>query len=100
MPGVVMCAPMRYTPSMPSVNSTRLRRSETANRFFSAFSMASLPAGTPCRRPRSLPGQDLRRAAGGGDLVGRLAAELVRLHGQLLADIAAGQHLDRLVAVH
>ena len=33
-PGTVMWCPTRYTASMPSVNSTRLRRSETVKMFF------------------------------------------------------------------
>src|SRR4029453_8193439 len=35
-------------------------------------------------------------AARGGDLLGRLAAELVRAHRELLTDVAARQHLDLL----
>src|SRR6266511_4900898 len=38
--------------------------------------------------------QDLGGAAGGGDLLSRLAAELVRAHRQLLRDVAATQNLD------
>ncbi len=44
----------------------------------------------------SLP--HFRRAAGRRDLLRRLAAELVRAHRQLLRDVAARQHLDRLPA--
>src|SRR5688572_24176045 len=83
---------MRYTPSSASVNSTRLRRSLTANRFFSAFSIV-FPARTEAR---PLPFQDLRAAPRGGNLLRRLAAELVRTHRQLLRDVAPGQHLDGL----
>ena len=36
-PGTVMWWPSRYTPSMPSVNSTRFRRSETVKMFFRLF---------------------------------------------------------------
>ena len=39
--------------------------------------------------------QYFRFPAGGGNLLGRLAAELVRPHGQRLRDIATRQHLDR-----
>ena len=42
--------------------------------------------------------QHFRRAAGRRDLFRRLAAELVRAHGQLLRDVAAREHLERLPA--
>src|SRR5688572_13104698 len=53
----------------------------------------------PCRSRRSFSEggrlrQYLCRAAGGGDLLGCLAAELVRADGQLLRDVAAGEDLD------
>src|SRR5436305_1892120 len=79
---------MRYTPSRPSVKSTRLRRSETVKRFF-RLSMAS-PDGK-----HSSSRDCLCRAARGQDLLRRFSAELVRAHGQRLADLAARQHLDR-----
>ena len=40
-PGVGMWWPTRYTPSSPSVNSTRLRSSETAKMFLRLFSMTA-----------------------------------------------------------
>jgi hypothetical protein len=39
-PGVGTTPPTRYTPSNPSVKSTRLRRSVTAKRFLSGLSIA------------------------------------------------------------
>src|SRR5687768_4026678 len=82
-PGMGMVLPARYTPSIASVNSTRLRRSVIWNRFLSALSIA-----TPLR----LCLQHLGRAAGRGQLLRRLAAELVRLDAQLLRHVAARQH--------
>src|SRR5688500_2232478 len=99
MPGVGMWLPMRYTPSRPSVKSTRLRRSVIAHRFLIGFSIVFVQApsaGTLLLGSRPLGHQHVRRAAGGQNLLRRLAAELVRLHRQLLRDIAARQHLDRL----
>ena len=64
---------------MPSVNSTRLRRSETAKMFFRLSFTASCSVAPPAA----------------GDLLRRLAAELVRAHRQRLADLAARQHLHR-----
>src|SRR5688572_31262343 len=83
-PGVGMKLPTRYTASMPSVNNTRLRRSATAKRFFSVSStrLPQLAADRLCLTTR------------GGQLLGGLSAELVRLHGQRLGDLTTAQHLD------
>src|SRR5688572_23516933 len=94
MPGMVTWLPMRYTASMPSVNNTRFRSSGTAKIFLTLSCSIRLT----CLRPARLP-QDLCRAARRGNLLGRLAAELVRPHGQRLADVAARQHLDAHVAL-
>ena len=45
-PGVGTWLPMRYTPSMASVNSTRLRRSAIAKRFLSGLSITSSLSGS------------------------------------------------------
>src|SRR5437773_6035220 len=86
-PGIVMCPPMRYTTSNPSVNKMRLRSSATAKRF--------LTLSTAIYRLL----QSFRSAAGRRDLLGRLTAELVRLHRQPLADFAARQHFHALRGV-
>src|SRR4051794_20373454 len=83
-----MCPPTRYTASSPSVNSTRLRRSATAKMFF------RLSASMVLSRVRRGLRHHLCRAAGGSDLFGRLAAELVRPYRERLGDVAAGEHLD------
>ena len=69
------------------MNSTRLRSSETAKMFFRLSIVTSLQLR-----------DHVCRAARRRDLLRRLAAELVRAHGQRLADVAARQHLDRAVA--
>src|SRR4051794_36103403 len=83
-PGIVMCPPMRYTTSSPSVNRMRLRSSATANRFLTLSTAMG----------RFLYG--LGRAAGGGNFLGRLATELMNPDGQALVDVAARQYLDAL----
>src|SRR6187401_429252 len=93
-PGIVMCAPTRYTPSSASVNRIRLRRSAIANRFFSGLSIVLHHWRKKLER-LGCAANDLRRAARGRNLLGRLAAELVRAHRQLLRHIAASQHLYR-----
>src|SRR4029453_9184666 len=80
---------------MPSVNSTRLRSSGTAKMFLTLSCSIKGDLGTRA----SLP-QHLCLAAGGRDLLGGLAAELVRLDGQRLADVAARQHFHPHVALH
>src|SRR5512134_3056591 len=80
MPGVGMCPPTRYTASRPSVNNTRFLRSATAKTFL--------------RLSTAMLRQDLGPAARGSDLLGRLAAELVRVDRQRLADVPARQDLD------
>src|SRR5262245_23825141 len=98
-----MRPPTRYTTSRPSVNSTRLRRSETVKMFFSesasifGYVLATLKCRPTCRPTLC---QHLCRAAGRGDLLRRLAAELVRADRQLLADVAARQDLDPARARH
>ena len=54
-PGVGMWWPTRYTPSSPSVNSTRLRRSETVKMFFRLIHRAYLiPAPSALRHSTSV----------------------------------------------
>src|SRR6266446_3453575 len=81
MPGVGMRPPRRNTPSMPSVNSTRFRRSETVKMFF-RLSITSPDSQYLCRSTR------------GGNFLGRLPAEFVRADGQRLADLATREHFD------
>src|SRR5436190_9285912 len=81
-PGTVITWTMRYTPSRPSVNSTRFRRSETVKMFFRLSIRSHDGFGV---------------AACGENLFRRLPAELVRADGQRLRDVAAREHLDRPV---
>src|SRR5215203_4023716 len=81
---------------MPSVKRTRFLSSATANMFLTlSWSIKGL--GKP--KSQVLP-QHLCLAAGGGDLLRRLAAELVGADRQRLGDVAARQHLDPDVALH
>src|ERR1700694_1095585 len=80
-PGIVMCPPMRYTTSRPSVKRMRLRSSATANRFL----MLSTAMADSILQGFGSP-------AGGGDLLGGFPAELVRANREAFADVAAGQH--------
>src|SRR5688572_1586491 len=93
-PGMVMCAPTRYTPSNASVKRIRLRRSAIAKRFFSGLSIVLHHWRATLIR-LSCAADDLRRAARSRNLLGRLAAELVRAHCQLLRHIAPPQDLHR-----
>src|SRR6266850_7697143 len=81
--------------SSPSVKSTRLRRSETEKIFFrlSASIVALAPGRAEALRSSALR-QYLCRTAGGGNLLGRFSAELVRADRELLRDVAAREHLD------
>src|SRR5438445_10248848 len=81
---------MRYTPSSPSVNSTRLRRSETVKMFF-RLSITSLWCVS---RPHASHDR-LRDAARRLDFFAGLPAELVRVDGQRLADVAPRKNLHR-----
>src|SRR5882672_7081091 len=91
-----------------SVKSTRFRRSVTCHRFLSGLlSIAYDPSGAPYGAPLHTgtggalrPANHLRGATGRRNLLRRLAAELVRPHGQLLRDVAARQHLDLPAAAH
>src|SRR5687768_4439298 len=97
MPGVGMLLPTRNTASIPSVNSTRLRRSVMANRFLIGLSIAAYNLLlVTCYFSLFTCDQHVRRAARRLNLLRRLAAELVRLHGQLLRHVAPRQDLDRL----
>src|SRR5687767_15187516 len=91
-PGVGIQLPTRYTASIPRVNNTRLRRSATAKRFFSVSStVASLLQQS---ETAFLLRDSLGLTTRGGQLLGGLAAEFMRLHGQRLGDLAPRQHLD------
>src|SRR5580692_81234 len=102
MPGVGICAPMRYTAKRASVNRTRFRKSGMRNMFRNAsknlfmccfvplLSTLLLPGGLkpaptkPFRRARSaVPlqlGYDLEGAAGSADLVFGGLAEGMRVN--------------------
>src|SRR5690242_9753721 len=87
-----MLWPIRYTPSSPSVNRMRFRRSETAKMFF-RLSITLIPASRELQLP-----DYFRAAAGRGDLLRGCATELVRAHRQRLVHPSAAEHLHRRVA--
>src|SRR5579864_6639547 len=95
MPGVGMCAPMRYTASSARVNSTRFRKSGMRKRFRNAsmnrFMLYPGPASLPLR-------YHLERAAGLGDLVLGGRAERVRVDREFRGQLAVAENLDPVVA--
>src|ERR1700732_1971472 len=93
MPGVGMCAPMRYTASSARVNNTRFRKSGMRKRFRNA----SMNRFIPCSA--SLPLRyDLECAARLGDLVLGGRTERVRMNRQFRGQLAVAQNLDPVVA--
>src|SRR3954467_12021891 len=85
-PGIGRGFPIRETPSRPSVNRIRFRRSETAKMFLRLFSI------------RFFLRYGFRCSTGGRDLFRRLAAELVRADGERLGDFSPRKHLQGLPA--
>src|SRR5271163_5374248 len=96
MPGVGMCAPMRYTASRASVNSTRFRKSGMRNMFLRASTnrFIRLPCDSPLRYNITLRRYDLKRAACFGDLVLGRSAEGMRVNRELGLQFAIAQNLD------
>src|SRR6202023_1137547 len=95
MPGVGMCAPMRYTASSARVNNTRFRKSGMRKRFRNASMNRFMPY--PGLASLSLR-YDLERAACFGDLVLGGRAERVRVDGQFRSQLAVAENLDPVVA--
>src|SRR5580704_13209811 len=98
MPGVGMCAPMRYTPSRASVNSTRFRKSGMRNMFLRASTNRFILLPAIPRYPTT-PYKlryDLKTAACFGDLVFGRSAEGMRVNRQLGLQLAVAQNLDRI----
>src|SRR5690606_12269185 len=100
-----MKRPIRYTASRREVKSTRYLRSGTSNRFcttcIAIFRRGHLPPArlAHSRRPRAplrslASSQHLGRPAGRRDLLLCRATELVGADRELLADVAAAEHLD------
>src|SRR5882762_11503310 len=76
IPGVGMCAPMRYTASSASVKRTRFRNSSMRNRFASAckkrfmrYLIKNKHRSKDRPRQQNLRSQNLERAASLGDLI-------------------------------
>src|SRR6202047_3494308 len=93
MPGVGMCAPMRYTASSARVNNTRFRKSGMRKRFRNA----SINRFIPCSA--SLPLRyNFERAARLRDLVLGGRAEGMRVNRQFRGQLAVAQNLDPVVA--
>src|SRR3989442_2130405 len=89
IPGVQMCAPMRYTAKRASVNSTRFRKSSMRNMFFTA----SMNRFMPVSRDSSL-GYNLERATSLGNLFFCRRAEGLRMNRQLGRQLAIAENLD------
>src|SRR2546423_1591251 len=89
-----MWPPTRYTASRPRVKSTRLRRSATEKMFFRLSASIGLHPARLEAGPTGELRQHLGLAACCRAFFRCLAAELVRLHGERLADVAARENLD------
>src|ERR1700738_2237336 len=99
MPGMGMCAPMRYTASNASVNKTRFRKSSMRNMFFTAsmnlfMLFCKLPLFNNQTLRHSGGSQDLERGARGSDLFFRRGAKSVRVNGDLRRKFAITEDLD------
>src|ERR1700687_2033364 len=100
IPGVGMCAPMRYTSSSASVNSTRFRKSSMRNMFFTASTNRFMPvscdsslSATPTRPVSSLS-YNLERTTGLGNLFFCRRAEGLRVNRQLGRQLAIAENLN------
>src|SRR5439155_5092392 len=91
IPGVGMCAPMRYTASSASVKRTRFRSSSTRKRFASACKKRFMRALVSAESPEKLS-QNLERAASLGNFVLGGSAESVSVNGQFILQIAIAQN--------
>src|SRR6266404_280254 len=92
IPGVGMCAPMRYTASSASVKRTRFRNSSTRKRFASACRKRFMPALVSTVSPEKLS-QNLERAASLGNFILGGGAECVSMNSELVLEIAIAQNL-------
>src|SRR5690348_1807542 len=90
MPGVGICAPMRYTASKARVNRTRFRKSGMRNMFWRASTNRFIRV--PCESP--LRCYDLKRAARFGDLILGRGAEGMCMNRKLGLQFAIAQNLD------
>src|SRR6266446_5058155 len=86
IPGVQMCAPMRYTAKRASVNSTRFRKSSMRNMFFTASMNRFMPV--------SRLSYNLERTTRLGNLFLGRRAERLRVNRQLGRQLAIAQNLD------
>src|ERR1700731_903679 len=87
IPGVGMCAPMRYTASSASVNSTRFRKSSMRNMFFTASTNRFMPVSCDLR-------YNLERTTGLGNLFFCRRTESLRVNRQLGRQFAVAENLD------
>src|ERR1035441_4742159 len=93
MPGVGMWPPSRYTASMASANSSRLRRSGTRNMFVNASNSLFM---TPFDFPPliGLGAKHLRRSAGRLDLLQSRLGKVVGFHRDLARQYAGAEDLQ------
>src|ERR1051325_6677849 len=88
IPGIGICAPMRYTASRPSANRRRLRRSGTRK---------TLATASKNFMELLLRADHFRRPAGCLDFFKRRFRKLVRLHTDLPFQIAAAQNFQAVL---
>src|SRR5258708_18690977 len=89
IPGVGMCAPMRYTASSASVNSTRFRKSSMRNMFFTASTNRFMRV--PCDSSLSY---NLERTTRLGNLFFCRGTERLRVNSQLGRQLSIAENLD------
>src|ERR1700676_1840665 len=99
MPGMGMCAPMRYTASRARVNKTRFRKSSMRNMFFTAsMNRFMLFCAAPFYTRRLLSRrQNLKRGSGSGDLFLGRRAKGMRVNGNLRRELTVAHHLDAVL---
>src|SRR6202030_987552 len=99
IPGMGICAPMRYTASRASEKKTRFRKSSMRNMFFTAsMNRFMLFCAAPFYTQRSLNRrQNLKRSSGSGDLFLGRRAESVRVNRNLRGQFPVAQHLDAVL---
>src|ERR1700722_4765037 len=99
IPGMGMCAPMRYTASRASVNKTRFRKSSMRNMFFTAsMNRFMLFCATPFYTRHLLSRrQNLKRSSGGGNLFFCRRAERMRVNGNFRGQLTIAQNLDAVL---
>src|SRR5712691_10280361 len=89
IPGVQMCAPIRYTAKRASVNSTRFRSSSMRNMFFTASMNRFMRVSCDYLLRHNLEG-----AARLGNLFFCRRAERMRVNRQLVGQLAIADDLD------